>query len=290
MLEAITQYFAHVPRVHRVLFLAGGITFFWLMESAIPLLRLRRGRWKHGLHNLFFLGTTMAVNFSMAFLIVIAGDFVVTRHMGLLQWVNMPPWADILVGLLLLDFIGAFLIHWAEHKVGWMWKFHLTHHADTHVDVTTATRHHPVENVFRMAFTLLAILVSGAPVWLVLLHLSISMVVSQFNHANIYVPEWLDRSIRWVIVSPNMHKVHHHYRLPETNSNYGKVFSIWDRIFRTYRHIPTNRITYGLDKLDAAKSLNVVYQLGIPFRRNIGAGTDVDSQAAENAREAVDEK
>ena len=121
---------------------------------------------------------------------------------------------------MLLDLIGAWLIHLVEHKVKWMWKFHVVHHSDRFVDTTTANRHHPVESMFRAVFTLLAVLVAGTPIWLVMLYQSLSVVLSQFNHANITLPAWLDKSISWLIVSPNMHKVHHHYLQPLTDTNY----------------------------------------------------------------------
>lgn len=276
MLERIADYFAHIPSLHRALILAGGITLFWLIESAIPLFRFRYNKWRHALPNLFFTATTIVVNFALAFLIVKTSDFVVERQIGLLQWVAFPLWAQLLVGLMLLDLIGAYFAHWTEHNVRWMWKFHMVHHADTHVDTTTANRHHPVESVFRVAFTLLAIVVCGAPMWLVFLYQSMSVVLSQFNHANMRVPEWLDRPLSWIIVSPNMHKVHHHYRLPETDTNYGNIFSLWDRLFRTYRHTPVKQLHYGLDVLDNRKDLNLGYQLKVPFDRSIKSAADKD--------------
>lgn len=288
MLERIAEYFSHIPSLHRALILAGGITLFWLIESAIPLFRFRYNKYRHALPNLFFTATTIVVNFALAFLIVKTSDFVVAQKIGLLQWVDLPLWADMLVGLLLLDLVGAYFAHWTEHNVRWMWKFHMVHHADTHVDTTTANRHHPVESVFRVAFTLLAILLSGAPMWLVFLYQSMSVVLSQFNHANMRVPEWLDRPIRWIIVSPNMHKVHHHYRLPETDTNYGNIFSLWDRLFRTYHHTPAKQLTYGLDVLDNSKDLNLAYQLKVPFDRTIKSAADKDfvPNHPENARVA----
>jgi len=131
-----------------------------------------------------------------------------------------------ILGLLLMDLIGAYLIHYIEHKVKWMWKFHMVHHADTHVDTTTANRHHPGESVFRAVFAMIAVLIVGAPMWLFMLYQSLSAVLSQFNHANIRLPLWLDRAIGWIIVSPDMHKVHHHYIRPQTDTNFGNIFLV----------------------------------------------------------------
>jgi sterol desaturase/sphingolipid hydroxylase (fatty acid hydroxylase superfamily) len=173
------------------------------------------------------------------------------------------------VGLLLMDLVGAYFVHWIEHKVKVLWKFHMVHHADTQVDTTTANRHHPGESVIRAVFAILAILVCGAPMWIVFLYQSLSVVFSQFNHANIRLPLWLDNALSYVVISPNMHKVHHHIERPQTDSNYGNIFAFWDRLFGTYDATPMDQIKYGLDVLDNAKDESFAYQMNLPFNRNI---------------------
>jgi sterol desaturase/sphingolipid hydroxylase (fatty acid hydroxylase superfamily) len=129
-----------------------------------------------------------------------------------------------------------------------MWRFHIIHHCDSYVDTTTANRHHPIESVFRAVFTVLAVVITGAPVWLLLLYQFLSVFASQFSHANISLPRWLDDAISWIIVSPNMHKVHHHRTQPLTDTNYGNIFSCWDRLFGTYTRIEDmNTLRYGID-------------------------------------------
>jgi len=181
----------------------------------------------------------------------------------------MPLWLFALVGLLLLDLIGAWFIHWLQHQVKWMWKFHLIHHSDTWVDTTTANRHHPGESVFRAVFTLLAVAIAGAPIWLVYFYQSLSVVLSQFNHANIRLPKWLDTAIAWVIVSPDMHKAHHHYTQPLTDTNYGNIFSCWDRIFRTFVFVKdTGSLHYGIDTYPAEEENN---RMGALLKMPFGA-------------------
>jgi sterol desaturase/sphingolipid hydroxylase (fatty acid hydroxylase superfamily) len=121
--------------------LAGGISFFWIIEGAVPLFRFQYNKWKHAALNIFFTLTTIVINFAFALLLVKASDWVVGKRYGLLQLMEMPVWLFMILGLLLMDLIGAYLIHFIEHKVKWMWKFHMVHHADTHVDTTTANRH-----------------------------------------------------------------------------------------------------------------------------------------------------
>jgi sterol desaturase/sphingolipid hydroxylase (fatty acid hydroxylase superfamily) len=247
-MQALVQYFATIPSSHRAAILAGGIACFWLLESALPLVRFRYDKWRHAWRNLFFTATTIVVNFALAFVLVRASDWVVAHDVGVLFLVpTLPLWMQAVVGLLLLDLVGAWLAHWVEHRSPPLWRLHLVHHSDTEVDTTTANRHHPGESVVRFAFTTLAVLVTGAPMWLVFLYQSLSVVLSQFNHANIALPPAVDRVLSWVIVSPDMHKVHHHFVLPYTDSNYGNVFSVWDRLFGTFRTLDRAALVYGVD-------------------------------------------
>jgi sterol desaturase/sphingolipid hydroxylase (fatty acid hydroxylase superfamily) len=265
----IESYFATIPSAHRALILAGGITLFWLIETGIPLLNFKGTKLQHAKLNLFLTFTTIAINFPFAVLLVAASDWTAEAHFGILHWFALPSWAFLIVGLLLMDLVGAYLVHLIEHKIKVLWKFHMVHHADTQVDTTTANRHHPGESVIRAVFAILAILVCGAPMWIVFLYQSLSVVLSQFNHANIRLPLWLDNALSYVIISPNMHKVHHHFERPQTDSNYGNIFAFWDRLFRTYDATPIEQIKYGLDVLENDKDQSFAYQLNLPFNQKI---------------------
>lgn len=247
-MESIAEYFRTIPSAHRSLIIVGGITFFWVIESIVPLFRMKYAKWAHAGINIFFTATTVLVNFCLAFILLKSSDWAVGNHFGLLQWLpQMPLWLFALLGLLLLDLVGAWLAHWAGHKIRLMWRFHLVHHTDTHVDATTANRHHPGESVFRFVFTTAGVVLAGAPMWLVMLYQSCSVLLSQFNHANIVLPKAVDNALSWLIVSPDMHKVHHHYVLPYTDSNYGNIFSIWDRLFGTFQTMKKEDMIYGID-------------------------------------------
>jgi sterol desaturase/sphingolipid hydroxylase (fatty acid hydroxylase superfamily) len=196
-----------------------------------------------------------------------ASEWTQQAGVGVLPWMGgLPLWLKVVAGLLVLDLIGAWLIHFLEHKVKWMWQLHLVHHSDTLVDVTTALRHHPGESVLRAVFTLLAVLVAGAPMGIVMLYQSLSALFSQFNHANMKLPVWMDRVLSWVIVSPNMHKIHHHFELPYTDSNYGNLFAFWDRLFGTYQEMDAAAIQYGLDTHPELKAEEPIgHLLKMPF-------------------------
>ncbi|MHA4811593.1 sterol desaturase family protein [Flavitalea flava] len=247
-MQQLVHYFNQIPSWQRAAILAGGILFFWILEGFLPLFRFRYKKIRHAGLNLFFTFTTILINFGFAILIVRTSQYASLHKAGLLYLYSMPLWLFALLGLLLMDLIGAWFIHWLQHQVKWMWKFHLIHHSDTWVDTTTANRHHPGESVFRALFTLLAVAITGAPLWLVYLYQSLSVVFSQFNHANISLPKWLDSAIAWIIVSPDMHKAHHHYTQPLTDTNYGNIFSFWDRLFGTYVFVmDTRELHYGID-------------------------------------------
>ena len=275
-MESIADYFANIPSSHRSAILLGGLTFFLLLEGGLPYYRSHYKKAAHTGINLFFTLTTVLVNFLMAFILLCTADWVVAEKIGILQWLpKMPLLLFFLLGLLLMDFIGAYFIHWLEHRIRWMWRFHLVHHTDPNVDTTTANRHHPGESVFRFVFTTLGIMVCGAPIALVFMYQSLSLILTQFNHANIQFPKWLDAALSWIIVTPGMHRVHHHYALPYTDTNYGNIFSIWDRLFGTFAKVDNDQLVFGIDTHpDPQEHSNVWELLKLPFlkyRSPVGA-------------------
>nr|WP_321244403.1 sterol desaturase family protein [uncultured Psychroserpens sp.] len=247
-MEELINYFKTIPSLHRSLILVGGLTLFWLLEGTLPLFNFKYKKWKHALPNLFFTLTTIIINFGLAFALIGTAQWVEDTKFGIINWIpNLPLWAYALLGVLLLDFVGAYLAHYVEHKVKPLWMVHLVHHTDHNVDTTTANRHHPLESIIRFTFTLFGVFIVGAPIAIVFLYQSLSLVATQFTHANIKLPKKLDKALSYVLVSPDMHKVHHHYVLPYTDSNYGNIFSIWDRLFGTFMTLDRESIVYGVD-------------------------------------------
>lgn len=280
MMDQIIEYFSQMPTSHRSAVLIGGLTIFFLIENAAPLFKGEYNKTRHTGLNIFFTLTTIVVNFAMAFLLVGTSDWVVAQEIGIVQWLPMPEWAVLLVGLLLMDLLGAWLAHWTEHKVQWMWQFHVIHHTDQYVDTTTANRHHPGESVIRFVFTVIAVLIVGAPMWLVFLYQSMSVALSQFNHSNVAMPSWLDNSLKLIFCTPNMHRVHHHYRQPYSDMNFGNIFSFWDRILGTYVEVDNSKLIYGVDTyMDRHEASNVMNLLKIPF---VGYRTPVEYSEKED--------
>lgn len=267
-MESIFDYFSTIPSSHRALILVSGILFFWMLEGVVPLVKLSYKKGKHAALNIFFTITTIVVNFGLAFLLLQTSDWTIANEFGVLHWIVMPLWAQCVVGVLLLDLISAWLAHYMEHRVKVFWGFHLIHHTDHEVDTTTANRHHPGESVIRFAFTCLGVFIVGAPIAIIMLYQAISVVLSQFNHANIKLPKKVDTALSWILVSPDMHKVHHHYKLPYTDTNFGNIFAIWDRVFGTYSTMPNEDIVYGVDThFDAESNKNIMQLLKLPFKK-----------------------
>lgn len=270
-METIINYFTTISSLHRGLILAGGIALFWIIEHKSPLHLFDYKKWHHAGTNFFFTGTTIVVNFVLAGGLLWTANYAFEKQWGILNLVAEGNiWVSAIVGLLLLDFIGAYFAHWIQHRIPVLWRFHLIHHTDTFVDTTTANRHHPGESFIRFVCTLLAVLIAGAPMWLVFLYQSLSVVFSQFNHANIVLPKKIDTFISYFFVSPNMHKVHHHYVLPYTDTNYGNIFSFWDRLLGTFATLEQSKIKYGVDShQNIMQHNNLQFMLKIPFEKPI---------------------
>ncbi len=265
-MEALIDYFETIPSLDRTIILFGGLAFFLMLENVAPFFRFKNNKVKHVGLNLFFTFTTIVVNFVFAFILLAASSYVDTHQVGIIQWLPLHIIVFTFFGVMLLDLLGAWLAHWVEHHVKWMWQFHMIHHTDMHIDASSANRHHPGESVIRFVFTLAAVIIVGAPVWMVMFYQALSVTLSQFNHSNLKMPKWLNAAVSWLIVTPDMHRVHHHYRQPYSDSNYGNIFSIWDKIFQTYRKVDNSKLIYGLDTHMEEENVNQVgFLLKAPF-------------------------
>lgn len=251
-MEAIIEYFSTLEQrpLERLAFLVGGLLLFWIIEGSIPLVQMRykRNKLRHAAVNFGFTVIHLVIHTFLAIIIVLLSDWCKTAGFGLVHWTGAGVGLTILISVLVLDFFGGWLVHITEHKVPLLWRFHVVHHADNNVDVTTGLRHHPVESVLRGLFFFMGILVSGAPMYAVMIFQTLLVLATAFTHANIRLPRMIDQGLSWLLVSPNMHKVHHHWKQPYTDSNYGAVFSIWDRLLGTFMKLDHSQIRYGLDR------------------------------------------
>ena len=210
-----------------------------LAESAHPFFDFFRQRpserGRHALRNLALgLGNGALVAVVFAGLWVGAAEWTAARGWGLLNLAPLPPWAHAAGAVLLLD-LWTYAWHRANHAVPFLWRFHRVHHADARMDVTTASRFHTGEIVLSSLLRIPVLVIVGATAWELVLYETLMFAVVQFHHANVGVGPRLDRALRAVVPTPAMHKVHHSRWQRETDSNYGALFSWWDRLFGSFR-------------------------------------------------------
>ena len=268
-MESIIAFFEALSNGQKFMWIVICLSIFWLLEGAFPLANHAYQKWKHAKVNLILLPSTITINVLVG--IAIAGVFIwaANNEVGLLYLVEWPLWLEVLLGIMLLDFIAQYVVHYMLHKVKFMWKFHMVHHSDTAVDVTTGTRHHPGDYFFRELFALIAIVIGGIPISVYILYRIISVFMTYWTHANISMPNWLDKTLSLVFITPNMHKFHHHFERPWTDTNFGNIFSLWDRIFQTFVYDDPRAIKYGLDVLEDRYADDIKYQLKVPFDKSI---------------------
>jgi sterol desaturase/sphingolipid hydroxylase (fatty acid hydroxylase superfamily) len=250
MWKSIIDHFQTLENrpLERFALLVGGLLIFWIIEGAIPLfpLKYKKNKLNHAYVNLVFTIIHLIIHTILAIFIVFLSEWCQGNRFGLVYWVNANIFLTIIISVLALDF-SSWLVHLVMHKSAVLWRFHLIHHTDSNVDVTTGLRHHPGDSILRGFFFILLIFVSGAPMYAVMIYQTLLVISTSFTHANFHLPKKLDAAISYIFVSPDMHKVHHHWKLPYTDSNYGAVFSFWDRILGTYKKLDTKDIRYGLD-------------------------------------------
>jgi sterol desaturase/sphingolipid hydroxylase (fatty acid hydroxylase superfamily) len=251
MWDRIIDYFQTLEQrpLERMAILVGGLLIFWIIEGAIPLLpmRYKKTKLKHAAVNFGFTVIHLIIHTFLAILIVKLSLWCEKSGFGLVYWFNANVLLTIIIAVLALDF-SSWLVHLVMHKTPALWRFHLIHHSDNNVDVTTGLRHHPGDSFLRGIFFLLLIFISGAPMYSVMIYQTLVVMSTAFTHANINLPKKLDKALSFILVSPNMHKVHHHWKQPYTDSNYGAVFSFWDRLLGTFMKLDSKDIRYGLDR------------------------------------------
>ena len=268
-MDAFVSFFENLSSLQKFLWIVLCLGLFWILEGIYPLRKHQYNKWKHAKTNFILLGSTIAINVIFGILTVGIFLWLEESNFGLLNMVDFPIWVEIILAIMILDFMSQYVVHYLLHKVPFMWRFHTVHHSDTHVDVTSGTRHHPIDFIFRETFALIGIVIAGLPVAYYLLYRILTVLFTYFSHADIKLPLWLDKGISFVFISPNMHKFHHHHVMPWTDTNFGNIFSIWDRIFGTYVYENTDDIVYGVDILDAEKSEDILYQLKAPFQKGL---------------------
>lgn len=236
------------------------------LEAWIPAFRappLRSRRWETNI----VLGLINGVLASLAPLSAIAAAGFAKRHdVGFFNNVDVPVWIAVAATVALYSLAG-YALHVMMHKVPLFWRIHRVHHLDTHLDATTALRNHPLDYVFGIAVLAAVAIVFGLSTWALVVYESVQAIMGLMSHANLRLPQSIDRVLRLLIVTPNMHCLHHSSYQPETDSNYGGVLSIWDRLFGTYRSEPLttfDQMVIGLAQVRDHRTSEIWWQLKSP--------------------------
>lgn len=258
---------SHGDLIQLVLFIS---IFFisWNIENIYGVIFTYK-KWKHAFANAPFALTNFPGMLLLGVAFVTVIKWTSMHHFGLLYFLNFDknPLLLFLASFILLD-LGEYIYHVIMHKVRMLWRFHLVHHSDNTVDISTTLREHPGENIIRLSFTLFWVFLSGAVFWALLLRQIIQVFTTLFAHINYRLPEKLDNVIGFVFITPNLHQVHHHYKQPYTDSNYGDVLSIWDRLFGTLKKLPAEDLIFGIDshmKKEENEKFKALFK--IPFVR-----------------------
>jgi len=237
-----------------------------VMATKRPQSRKRTERWPH---NLLLVGlNTLLMRLVFPIFPVGVALWANSEGFGLLNALPIPDALSILIAVILLD-LAIYTQHVIFHKIPILWRLHRLHHADTEIDVTTGARFHPIEIGLSLVIKMVVIIILGAPPEAVIAFEVILNGAAMFNHANVALPKNIDRALRWVLVTPDMHRIHHSVIRQETDSNYGFNLPWWDRIFRTYRAQPEkghDGMTIGLPIFRDPEEARLDRLLTQPFR------------------------
>jgi len=268
-MDSILQFVEQMPSWQKLAWVFICLLLSWGLELALPLFKFNYKKIKHVGTNMVFLAFSVAINALMGVITLGLFQFSASKSFGLLHLFELNVWLELLITILILDFMAQYVVHILLHKVRWMWKFHLVHHSDTMVDASTGTRHHPGDYLMREVFAIGTTFLLGAPLAFYLFYRICTVFFTYLTHANFTLPIWLDKALSLIFISPNMHKFHHHFERPWTDSNYGNMFSFWDRIFGTFVYANPKDIEFGVNTLEGEKAEDLKYQFGLPFNKSI---------------------
>jgi len=250
---------------------AGVLIFFSLLEALFPRRKRalpRSTRWTTNL--CFTVIDSLAVRLLGPLTALTVAAWAVQNGIGLFNIISAPIWAEAIAAFILLDF-AIYLQHVISHKVPLFWRLHKVHHTDRDLDASSALRFHPIEILLSMLYKCAVMLLLGPAVITVLIFEIVLNASAIFNHANMKLPLWFDAILRPVIVTPDMHRIHHSTTMSETNSNYGFNFSIWDRLCRTYQAQPAGghqEMEIGLSEHQDSRPGKLLWSLALPFAKS----------------------
>lgn len=270
----------------------GALVLFGLLELVVARRsagsRLRR--WNASFSITFLNILVLSAMGGAGLSLLVAADYAASTGRGLLNDPAIPAWSAFALGLLVRSF-ASYLVHVANHKVPLMWRVHRLHHTDTEIDISTTARFHPLEFVYSTPIMLVVVMAFGIPPVAIVVFEIFDAAMAVFGHANIRLPSGVNRVRAWVLVTPDVHRVHHSILQKETDSNFGVTVTWWDRLCGTYRARPTEELAtmrLGLEECQDARTTSLSWLLVLPFIRlaPVGAASRSGAIAAASPRGA----
>ncbi|MGY3053789.1 sterol desaturase/sphingolipid hydroxylase (fatty acid hydroxylase superfamily) [Pedobacter sp. UYEF25] len=250
----------------QLIFFATIIISLWHAELLFNTENLK-SKWTHTRVNLGFIVTAVLIQLPLTIILIKVMGWTQNHHWGLLYLFpfSMNFLEKLVFGILMLDFF-EYLYHVMMHRAKYLWHFHLIHHSDMKLDVSTTVREHPAETFFRVISMIFVMYLTGVTLPILIIRQFIQSLFNISSHSAFSLPGKLERVLSFVFITPGLHKVHHHHKLPYTDSNYGDILCIWDRIFGTYATLDQSKIVYGLDVTNHLKICRFNALLNYPFQ------------------------
>lgn len=264
------QFILQHEDLSQVLFYGLIITSLWGIECVIGYIKPGQ-KLLHTLLNGKFIFTALAVQLTLTIFVIMIMKWTDVHHWGLIYFIpyHNNIWVNVISLFILLD-LGEYLYHVIMHKTDLLWRFHLVHHSDLHVDVSTTVREHPVETGIRTCFLMLWVFLLGPGIIVLTVRQVFQSFFNVLAHTEFRLSAPINAVLGLVFITPNLHHVHHHYKLPYTDCNYGDVLSVWDRLFGTYGELDQSETKFGIDThMDPAINAQFLNILKIPFRKLI---------------------
>jgi sterol desaturase/sphingolipid hydroxylase (fatty acid hydroxylase superfamily) len=266
--SGLRNFFLNHEDLTQVILYAVVITSLWLAEMFVSIDGFKH-KWKHTSVNSLFIFTALPIQLFLTGFIIIISKQATVHHWGLIYHIPFHNniWVYYITLFILLDFC-EYVYHVIMHKVDTLWKFHLVHHSDLRVDVSTTVREHPGETCVRTCFLMLWTFLLGPAIGVLIFRQIFQTISNITAHTEFRLSDRANKIIGLLFITPNLHHVHHHYQLPYTDRNYGDVLSIWDRLFGTYTELDPEETVFGIDThMDKNINNRFFRILKVPFQK-----------------------
>ena len=240
------------------------LTIFFTIELIINRSTSGKERGQHLLHGIPLVAGYALVNFGLAFVVVLCIQWININHIGIFNQITIPYYLKVIVGVFCIDIL-SYWFHRLYHTLPILWRLHRVHHSDTNMDSTTFFRFHPFDWFLDNTSVIAAVFIFGLDLNIIVFDFILYLPLLLLHHSNFIFPNWVDNTFGKIFVVPNFHKVHHHQQQQFTDSNYGNIFILWDKLFGTYKYLPVNEIKYGLEEFDQPNRQKFWFLLKSPF-------------------------